>query len=126
MTTSTPKSDEGTWLWLIKLVTGILIIFILLTHFIVNHLSGSFAGGLLSYQQILAYYQNPLVVLMEAAFVTFAVSHSLIGLRSIVLDLNPKRGTLQIVNWVFLLVGAGAILYGWWLLSTVAAAGRGL
>jgi len=47
------------------------------------------------------------------------VSHSLIGLRSIVLDLKPSRSLLKGINWVFGIVGVVAIVYGIWLVFQI-------
>jgi succinate dehydrogenase / fumarate reductase membrane anchor subunit len=114
---STPKSGENAWLWLIKILTGLGIVVLLTVHLIVNHLTAE--GGLLSHADVVAYYMNPLIVLMEAGFLLFVVSHSLIGLRSIVLDLKPTQGRLRLVDGVLVLVGIVASGYGLWLLWAV-------
>ena len=53
---SAPKSNETTWLWLIKIVTGLLVIILLLVHFVVNHFLAD--GALLSYDDVIAYFSN--------------------------------------------------------------------
>jgi succinate dehydrogenase / fumarate reductase membrane anchor subunit len=95
------------------------IIALLIAHFVVNHYVAE--GGLLSHADVVAYYSNPLIVLMEAIFLTFVVSHSLIGIRSIVLDLKPSRGVLRVVDWVFSIGGVVAVVYGLWLIQAVIA-----
>ncbi|MCU0489510.1 MAG: hypothetical protein MUE67_11230 [Anaerolineales bacterium] len=118
-TKSVPKSGEGSGLWLIKILTGALVIIILAVHFWVNHLLGSMAG-LLTYEEVVAYYaKNLFIPIMEGLFVTVVVSHSLLGLRSIILDMHPSRKTLSIVNWAFLIGGAGFIIYGIWLITVI-------
>jgi len=116
-----PKTGEGAWLWFIKALTGVLVIVILFTHFIVNHFVAP--NGLLTYAEVLKYYQNPIIPIMEILFVVFVVSHSLIGLRGIILDLKPSRSLLTAINWVFTAVGAVAIIYGVWLILTLVAKG---
>jgi succinate dehydrogenase / fumarate reductase membrane anchor subunit len=118
-----PKPQEGTWLWLLKIVAGLLIVVILGIHFWVNHLVAP--GGLLSYADVLAYYQNPAIIVMEILFLVFVVSHALLGLRSIILDLNPTKTELRWVNCVLLLLGTLAILYGTWLALLISAKGSG-
>lgn len=118
MQPSAPKNREGALLWLYKIVAGLLIVVVLGVHFIVNHMVAP--GGLLSYADVIRYFQNPWVVAMEIAFLVFVVSHSLIGLRSILLDLNPSQAVLKTANAVLLILGAGAILYGIWLALTIA------
>ena len=106
---SAPKAGEGFWLWLIKLATGVLIVVLLLVHFIVNHLAQQ---GLLGYADVIAYYSNPGIVVMEITFLAVVVSHTLIGLRGIILDLNPPAKLMGIIDWVLVLVGIGAVVYG--------------
>ncbi|MEA4906989.1 MAG: hypothetical protein GYA17_05755 [Chloroflexi bacterium] len=119
-----PKTGETTGLWLAKIVSGLLIIIILCIHFVVNHLVAE--EGLLSFQDVVRYYQNPIVVVMEVAFLLFVVSHSLLGVRSILLDLKPSRTVLTVANWFLMFVGVGAIAYGIWLALTVASYGTNL
>ncbi len=121
MTSERPSSESG-WLWLFKIVSGLLLVLILLIHLIVNHMLGT-EGGLLTFAEVVKYYQNPIIPIMEGAFLIFVVSHSLIGLRSIILDLNPSPKVLSGVTWVLTGVGAVSIIYGIWLLLAIVAQG---
>jgi len=114
-----PRPHEGTWLWLAKVLTGVLIFALLMLHLVVNHLVAS--GGLLTYADVLAYYANPAIRLMEGAFLVLVVTHALLGVRGIVLDLSPAPAVMRGVD--VLLCGAGvlAIGYGLWLLYTLAS-----
>jgi succinate dehydrogenase hydrophobic anchor subunit len=116
---SKPKLQEGVWLWLIKVLFGLVIAVLIAVHFIVNHLVAS--GGLLTYQDVINYYKNPGVTTMEIAFLIFVVSHALIGTRSIILDLNPSEKILKFINWGMLILGSAAIIYGIWLVQVIAA-----
>lgn len=120
---SAQSSTESGWLWLIKILSGLLILVIITIHLIVNHFVGS-AAGLLTWAEVVAYYQNPIIPLMEAAFLVFAISHAMIGLRSIVIDLHPSRAALNAVTWLLTGVGAAAIAYGIWLLWAIVVQGR--
>ncbi len=111
---SKPKLREGTWLWLLKIAGGLLIVIVLGIHFVINHLVAP--GGLLSYQDVINYYKVPVVPIMEIVFLVLVVSHSLIGLRSILLDLNPSDRLLKAIDGGLILVGAGGITYGSWLI----------
>jgi succinate dehydrogenase hydrophobic anchor subunit len=117
-TPSIPKKREGTWLWLYKIVAGLLIVVLLGVHFAVNHLVAP--TGLLTYDDVIRYYQAPIVPIMEIAFLVFVVSHALVGLRSILLDLNPSNRVLKIIDVFFLLLGSGSIIYGIWLVIQIA------
>jgi succinate dehydrogenase hydrophobic anchor subunit len=60
---------------------------------------------------------------MEILFLASVVTHSLSGLRGIFLDLKPSREVLKIADWVFVLVGVVAVVYGTWLALTIASKG---
>lgn len=123
ITRSAPKSGEGAWLWLLKIVTGALVITLLFVHLVVNHFTAP--NGLLSYHEVAVYLANPWITVMESAFLIIVVSHALIGLRSILLDLKPSRAALGLINWGFLVVGAGSVVYGIWLLRIIVRSGAG-
>ncbi len=114
---STPKPGENFRLWFLKIASGVLILFILAIHLTVNHFLAP--GGLLSHREVVAYFQNPLVVLMEGLFLFLLVVHSLLGLRGIILDLNPSEGARRFLDILFTLIGIVVSIYGWWLLITV-------
>lgn len=119
-TGSVPKQGETTFLWLVKIITGPILLVIAFTHLIVNHYIGSL-GGLQTYSDVVAYYKSGLVLVMEVIFLLTVLTHSLIGLRGIILDLRPNASVLQFVNWAFALLGLGFAAYGIWLLAVVAA-----
>jgi succinate dehydrogenase / fumarate reductase membrane anchor subunit len=115
------KNAETFWTWGIKIAAGLLIVIILGVHFVINHAVAP--GGLLSYADVVRYYQSPLIVAMEIIFLVFVVTHALLGLRSIIIDLNPSEGVLRATSWVFAALGLVAVGYGVWL--ALAIAGRG-
>ncbi len=119
--TAVRKSGENVWLWLTKLLTGVGIVVLLLVHLVVNHFAAE--GGHLTHADVVEYYTNPWIVLMEAVFLLFVVSHSLIGMRSILLDLRPSRGLLRLADGAFLVIGVVSTIYGLWLLQAVVALG---
>jgi succinate dehydrogenase hydrophobic anchor subunit len=110
----TPTDDlEKSTLWIIKIVAGLLMVVLFTLHFIVNHLIAT--EGLLNYWDVVAYYKNPIIPLIEIIFLIAVVSHSFIGIRSIVLDLNPPRRFFKIFDPLIIILGLVAILYGIWL-----------
>ena len=121
---SGPRPGETTWLWLIKIVTGPLLLIVLGLHFTVNHYLGSMPSGLMTYDDVIRYFQNPIIVAIEILFLITVVTHSLIGLRGIILDMNPARKTLTIVSWLLVLAGVSAVVYGIWLALKIASFGN--
>ena len=117
----TPRSGEGAGLWFLKILTGFLVILVLIIHLIVNHLIVE--GGLLTYNDVVRYYQIAIIPIMEIAFLIFVVVHALIGLRSVLLDLHPSNKLLRLMNYGLGLLGVVSIAYGIWLVAVIA--GRG-
>jgi succinate dehydrogenase / fumarate reductase membrane anchor subunit len=120
---SGPRPGENTWLWLIKIVTGPLLLLVLGLHFTVNHCLGSMSSGLMTYDDVIRYFQNPLIVPIEILFLVTVVTHCLIGLRGIVLDMNPSRSVLSIVTWLLVILGLFSVGYGIWLAMVIASQG---
>ncbi len=117
----TSRMGEGAGLWFLKVLTGFLVIIVMVIHLIVNHLI--VAGGLLSYADVVQYYQKAIVPIMEIAFLIFVVTHALIGLRSVLLDLHPSNIFLKWINYGLGVLGVGSIVYGVWLVLVIV--GRG-
>ncbi len=122
-TVSRPKSHEGAWLWLYKIVAGVLIVILLGVHFVVNHLVAP--SGLLNYADVVRYYTVPFVPFMEVLFLILVISHALIGLRSIILDLNPPYRLQRVIDLVFIAAGVVFSGYGAWLVWVIVQRGQG-
>jgi succinate dehydrogenase hydrophobic anchor subunit len=120
---SSPKTGETSWLWLAKLVTGVLVIVLLFVHLIVNHLVAP--NGLLSYREVAEYLALPGIAIMESTFLVVVIAHALLATRSVLLDLKPSRAALSGINWSFLAIGIGATVYGIWLLQVIVQRGTG-
>lgn len=119
---SRPKPREGAGLWLVKVLGGFLIVFLLGLHFVINHLVAP--NGLLNWADVVAYYQNPIIPIVEVMFLVVVVAHSLIGVRGILLDMNPSERVLRVLDVLFWIVGAAAVVYGAWLIMVVVGFGR--
>jgi succinate dehydrogenase / fumarate reductase membrane anchor subunit len=117
------RPGENTWLWLIKIATGPLLVLVIGLHFAVNHYMGSMSSGLMTYDDIIAYYQIPIIPIIEIVFLATVVTHSLIGLRGIILDLNPSRSVLKVVTWLMVILGVVSVGYGIWLVFAIASQG---
>ena len=116
------RMGENAGVWFFKVLSGLLIILILFFHLVINHLIVE--GGLLSYADVVKYYQTWIVPIMEIFFLIFVVSHALIGLRSILLDLHPGNISLKWINRGLVLLGVVTIVYGTWLVFVIV--GRGM
>jgi succinate dehydrogenase hydrophobic membrane anchor protein len=105
------KRPAGTWLW--QAVTGVLVVLLLGLHMVAQHFVAT--NGLRSYEEVLAYFRNPIVVVLEVLFLAVVTYHALLGLRAIVADLSPTKGVRDTVNTVLTVVGVLAVLYGLYL-----------
>lgn len=104
--------------WLLQAVLGLLLIVLLTVHLMVNHWVAP--HGLLTYADILQYYDHPTIVWMESTFLVVVILHCVLGLHSILLDLDLQAGIALIFTILLILIGAIAIIYGLWLIRTIA------
>ena len=117
--TSAPRTGETAWLWIIKILTGPLLVVLLSVHLIVNHLVAE--TGLLTWTDVIRYFDSPWIVLMEITFLATVVTHSLLGMRGILLDMNPQRKILKLLDWTLFIFGTVITLYGLWLALTISS-----
>jgi succinate dehydrogenase hydrophobic anchor subunit len=115
------RPKETAWLWLLKVASGVLVIVFLFVHLIVNHLLAE--NGLMSYADVVRYLSNPWIALMESCFLVIVVTHSLVGTRSIILDLDPPAGLQKVIDIAMIVLGAGSVIYGIWLIHLIVARG---
>lgn len=107
------KDHEGSWLWILKILAGLILVIIMGIHFLVNHLLAP--EGLLTYQEVIRYYSFAIVPVMEIIFLVVVIFHSFVGLRSIILDLNPSNRVMKFVDFILVILGGAAVVYGTWL-----------
>ncbi len=111
-------SSNFTLRWLVQAALGAMLVLLLGVHLIVNHWVAP--QGLLTYADVVDYYDIPGIVWMEAAFLTAVTVHRLLGLHSILIDLNVRPLISFIVTWLLVLAGVLTILYGLWLIRMIA------
>jgi succinate dehydrogenase cytochrome b556 subunit len=105
------KRSGGTWLW--QALTGVLVVALLGLHMIAQHFVA--AGGLRTYEEVIAWFRTPIVALLEVIFLAVVVYHALLGLRAIVADLGLGQRTQDTVNKILTVVGVLALAYGFFL-----------
>ena len=94
-------------LWLLQGLTGGLLILVLGLHMIAQHFVVK--GGLRDFAQVLAYVSNPLIFAIELVFLLVVTIHAALGLRAIIVDLNPSGGLLKAASWISGSTGHGGI-----------------
>ena len=105
--------------WLVQAGLGILLVILLAIHLIVNHWAAP--HGLLTYADVVRYYDIPGIAWMEMVFLIVVTIHCLLGLQSILLDLNLSAGVTRFAAWLLTFAGISAIMYGVWLTRTIVS-----
>ena len=112
-------NSSFTMRWLVQAGLGVMLIILLAIHLIVNHWAAP--HGLLTYGDVVRYYDIPGIAWMEAIFLITVTVHCLLGLHSILLDLNLSTNVTRIATWLLTLLGMAAVTYGLWLTQTIAS-----
>jgi succinate dehydrogenase / fumarate reductase membrane anchor subunit len=111
----------GTTAWILQVVSGVLLIFLLGAHIVAQHFVVQ--GGLRNYAQVASYLSNPAVLAIESAFVVVLIWHAMLGLRAVLLDFGfSPRGQALITRGVIAL-GTVTAAYSFWLIATIASKG---
>jgi succinate dehydrogenase hydrophobic anchor subunit len=110
-------NSSFTFRWFLQAGLGILLVVLLAVHLIVNHWVAP--HGLLTYADVVRYYDHPGIACMEASFLIVVTVHCLLGIHAMVLDLNLSSRIAYVITRVVILMGAIAILYGLWLIGTI-------
>ena len=66
-------------------------------HMIAHHFVVDEVGGLRTYQHVLEYVSTPIIFVIEGVFLVVVTVHSMLGLRSVLLDfgLSERRRRLR-------------------------------
>ncbi len=96
------RNSTGTLRWFTQAGLGILLVILLGVHLIVNHLVAP--QGLLSHADVVCYYDVPGIALMEILLLAVVTAHCLLGLHSILLDLNLPPKLTTALTWAWLLL----------------------
>jgi succinate dehydrogenase hydrophobic anchor subunit len=103
--------------WFAQAGLGVLLIVLLAVHLIVNHWAAP--HGLLTYADVVSYYDLPGIIWMEATFLIVVTVHCLLGLYAILLDLNVSPITTRILAGSLAAAGAITIVYGLRLIAII-------
>ena len=112
-------SSVFTLRWLVQAASGILLVILLAIHLSVNHWAAP--HGLLTYADVIRYYDIAGIAWMESIFLIIVTVHCLLGLHSILLDLNLSRCITGAMTWLLTFTGLAAIVYGVWLIRVVVS-----
>lgn len=108
------------WGWVVQAVTGAAVLVLVAVHMIAQHFI--LPEGLRDYAAVVAWLANPIVVVLEVAFLGSVTWHALQGIRAVLLDLGPSRRVERFISRALAAIGVVTVLYGLWLTGVVTGA----
>lgn len=103
-------SSRAGSLWLIKAVTGVLLIVFLGIHLVAQHFLVE--GGLRDYTAVVAYLRHPVALIAELGLLGSVTVHAALGVRAVLVDLLPGERALRRATWVIGLGAVACVVYG--------------
>lgn len=109
-----------TRLYLVHMLCGVVIAFLLGAHMVVLHLNtilGFFGMKDLdptSWASMIGRSTQAVWAGLYIALLAFALYHALYGLRGIILEVSTSPKTERVINWVFIVGGILVFLWGSW------------
>jgi succinate dehydrogenase hydrophobic anchor subunit len=119
--TRSRRRPRPTFAWLAQVVSGVLLLVLLTVHMVAQHFVVE--GGLRTYDQVIAWIRNPVVVVVEALLLVCVTWHGIAGVHAVLLDLGLRGRAERIVARVLLDLAVATVLYGLWLLYMFAFRG---
>jgi len=115
------RSPRSARSWIATTLTGVALLVLLSIHMVANHFVVASVGGLRSYHQVLEYIANPAIFTIEAIFLLFVTVHAMLGLRGVLLDLDPSLRAQRWIDVGLTALGLVTIAYGFFLIGTLAS-----
>ena len=100
--------------------SGMALVLLATLHIVAQHFIVHQKGGLRTYDEVLSYIGNPVIFVLEGAFLLAVTIHAMLGVRGVLGDLDPgARAQRRIDRWLWI-VGTVTVGYGLALLITLA------
>ncbi len=111
----------GTSIWRLTAGSGVALIVLIAAHMVANHFVVESVGGLRSYDQVVEYLANPVMLAVEIAFLIVVTIHAMLGLRSVIFDLTGDDRRRRMIDRGLVALGVLTIAYGLVLVLTLAS-----
>ena len=104
--------------WYLFLLAGLVIFVLLSIHMAIMHLDsillalGAGYEDVLKFESVFARGKQTFFMVMYIVLLGAALFHGLYGLRTILFELNLKKGLQRVITVVFLIAGIGLFIYG--------------
>jgi succinate dehydrogenase / fumarate reductase, membrane anchor subunit len=115
------RRPRPTFAWTAQVVSGVLLLVLLTVHMVAQHFV--VAGGLRTYDDVISWIRNPVVLVTDVLLLVCATWHGIAGVHAVLLDLGLRGRAERIVARVLLDLGVVTVLYGLWLLYMLAFRG---
>jgi succinate dehydrogenase hydrophobic anchor subunit len=106
------------WRWTAG--SGIALVVLATAHIVAQHFTAHGTGGLRTYREVLDYVANPVMFVIECGFLFAVAIHGMLGVRSILHDLDLRPATLRRLDVILWVVGTLTVAYGLVLLTVLA------
>jgi succinate dehydrogenase hydrophobic anchor subunit len=107
--------------WIATTLTGVALLVLLGVHMVANHFVVESVGGLRSYRQVLEYIRHPVILVTESVFLLVVTVHAMLGIRGVMLDLDPSPRARRWIDAGLVALGALTVAYGSFLIGTLAS-----
>ncbi len=107
------------WWWTVG--TGAALLVLVTVHMVAHHFVVEEIGGLRTYRQVLEYIGNPVIFTIESFFLLAVTIHAMLGLRSVLLDLDLGRRARRRIDVGLFILGTATVAYGFFLVGTLAS-----
>jgi succinate dehydrogenase hydrophobic anchor subunit len=106
------------WRWTAG--SGLALVALATMHIVAQHFIVHQKGGLRTYGEVLKYVANPVIFVLESGFLVAVAIHGMLGVRSILNDLDPTPRTQRRIDVGLWALGTATVVYGMALLITLA------
>ena len=107
-------------LWHWTAGSGMALVLLATMHIVAQHFIVDQKGGLRTYSEVLTYISNPVIFVLEAGFLLAVTIHAMLGIRSILRDLDLSHRANRRLDRALWALGSLTVLYGVTLLVTLA------
>ena len=93
-----------------QVVSGVALLFLLGLHMVAQHFI--VPTGLRFYDDVIEWLRNPVMIVVEVAFLVVVTYHALVGVRAILFDFGFSERTEGRITLLLWIVGIVTVVYG--------------
>jgi succinate dehydrogenase hydrophobic anchor subunit len=115
----TYRRGRSARLWYWTAGSGMALVLLATMRIVAQHFIVHQKGGLRTYTEVLTYISNPVIFVLEAGFLLAVTIHAMLGIRSILYDLDLSHRATRRLDRTLWALGSLTVLYGAALLITL-------